>query len=780
MSESLAALVEMGHQLGWSFTPLRGKRPTALGWQRAERETLDEALAWAETGNVGLRTGRASGVVVVDIDPGADLSKLACALPETVEVQTGRGGRHLYYACDRPCPNSAGRLAVHVDVRGDGGQVVYPGSTHPETGTVYEFTRPPDTTEIARLPDWILEAHTVKTRRRRPPPPPPQPRRYAQRALQFETAAVRRAAEGERNDALNRAAFSLGQLVGGDALDRGAVEGELSAAAGAVGLGEGEALATIRSGIESGMSEPRRPPPPRRPSVSVGPPYTANSAKDAELPVPVLVPGPHVDADGVYHEQSNPAFTEAVFDRLPDDAIYRKGHLPGEVVGPAGARRFNPLRTDAGRLLIDRHMRLAAWYAAKRKTQPDSPDRVLVYKPCGRDHASLVIAAAEASDRIRDLELLVSYPAYAPGFERLRPGWQGGIYYDEPPELKDLKPDMDIESIRGVLEELIIDFPFKDEASRQNFFGLMLTPLVAPAVEGNRPLHLLLSPLERTGKTKLAEDVFGGSILGRPTPAIQITRYEDEQDKRLLALLLEGETLVHFDNLPVRVASAALSSALTATAYQGRVLGASKTVSLMNSLTVVGSGNNTECSGEIAKRAVPILLAPQTSHPELRDNFHHPDLRAHVRTNRRRILAALLGMIETWRYNDMPRGTSRMGGFEAWSETIGGIMRCSGFTLWRSNVTDWVRQADPRGLEVETFVATWADVHGTQALTASTLVDVAEEANVFGAEMEKRTTRGRCTVMGKILRRLMNRPVGDWVVRRREGKRLSYFLEAKR
>ncbi len=247
----------------------------------------------------------------------------------------------------------------------------------------------------------------------------------------------------------------------------------------------------------------------------------------------------------------------------------------------------------------------------------------------------------------------------------------------------------------------------------------MLTPLVAPAIDGNRPLHLLLSPLERTGKTKLAEEVLGGVILGRETPALQITDRDEERDKRLLALLLQGETIVHLDNLPPTVDSGALASILTATTYQGRILGASRIVSLPNTLTVVGSGNNTECSAEIAKRTVPILLQPRTPHPESRKNFLHPDLRAHVKRSRRRILSVLLGMIENWLEQGRRPHPNRFGGFEIWSETIGGILHTNCFNRWRRNEEEWRRAADPVGQEWETFVAAWWGRFGKESVAVA-------------------------------------------------------------
>lgn len=49
-------------------------------------------------------------------------------VPDTVTVLTPSGGRHLWLTAPGPVPNSAGRLAPGIDVRGEGGYVVGPGS----------------------------------------------------------------------------------------------------------------------------------------------------------------------------------------------------------------------------------------------------------------------------------------------------------------------------------------------------------------------------------------------------------------------------------------------------------------------------------------------------------------------------------------------------------------------------------------------------------------------------------------------------------------------------
>lgn len=83
---------------------------------------------------------------------------------------------------------------------------------------------------------------------------------YGKRAIESEMLRVMMAMPGGvegRNNTLNRAAFSLGQLVGGGVLNRDEVEAALRMAADKSGLGRSETEATIRSGVEAGMAEPR-------------------------------------------------------------------------------------------------------------------------------------------------------------------------------------------------------------------------------------------------------------------------------------------------------------------------------------------------------------------------------------------------------------------------------------------------------------------------------------------------------------------------------------------
>jgi hypothetical protein len=479
----------------------------------------------------------------------------------------------------------------------------------------------------------------------------------------------------------------------------------------------------------------------------------------------VLIPGPHITDEGEYIEQGNNMFGQQVIDRLPPDVIYRKNYIPGEIIGRAGSRQWMEYVDTSVMCMTDAYVKLGKWIKPRSGGDPS-----ILYTPTTRTLAGIIIAEARRHPKVRDLNLMTNYPIYTKSWIRCRAGWQEGIYYDEPEDLRGIEPITDCETIYNTLHDLVIDFPFKTQADRENFFGLLLTPIVAPALNGNRPLHLLLAPVERTGKTKLAEEVFGGVILGRQTPAMQITERDEERDKRIIGLLLQGESIVHLDNLPPFVDSGTLSSLVTATTYAGRLLGGNRMVNLPNNLTMVASGNNVQATGEIVKRVVPIVLQPRTASPEARADFHHSDLRSFVREQRTTVLQCLLGLVENWIAANRPKHQMRMGGFESWSETIGGILEVNGLRAWRTNEADWRKQADPRGAEMHDFVRSWWERFGDTEQAPRALIEHAKEKEMFEQVTGKHSAAAVASAFGKLLQRHVDAPIGEWFIRCEAGR----------
>lgn len=757
LSEALDALAR-----GWALTPLDGKVPILQAWQSQPMPTADLVRKWIDLGyNLGLRTGAISGVFALDQDKGSD--PLPWPLPPHPIARTPGGGFHHLLLYPEGYGNSASKLAPKWDTRGDGGQIVFVGSRHPNGG-IYTWEVPPSgaphgppTLPLPPVPEEILvKLRSVVIG------PAPERHGYAEAALVRESARVRNAPEGTRNATLNRAAFSLGQLVSGGALAEHEVRAALEADAILAGLTRQEAARTIESGLHAGLASPRTAPTPQVSAKSLPP----------ERSDMVLIPGAHVLPGGEYKEIGPADFVNNVFAAVSTDLIYRRGGIPGEIAED----RFTELNSARARLLVTRAVRFGMGVTSKPKPGSDAePEPVLVFRPLTADHGALIAAGAASDPRVRSLELITPHPVLLPDWTVSPPGWSQGVYYTgrAAPE-----PIRDHETIRATLADLTVDFPFASEADRQNFYGLLLTPLIRYAIGGPAPMHTIHAGAERAGKTKLAEIVFGGTILGQPTPVFQLGNYEEEREKRIFAMLLSGETVLLLDNLSERIDSPALASLLTANVYRGRTLGRSHVAALPNLLTIVATGNNVEASSELSKRVVPIGLETPPN-PEHRNDFKHPDLPAYVARQRQQVLACLLGMVTNWREAGAPSGAVPFGGFEGWARAVGGILAMHGLPLWLTNAVAWRTSADEWASDLAVLVEAWAGLPGRR-VTAGEAFELAKREGVFAdCTGHSDPAKGVMLFTKRVLSKLPERPVGLWRVRKlRSAGRTRYELWA--
>jgi putative DNA primase/helicase len=156
--------------LGWRVVPAHAteKRPGLNDWPNVATVDVDQVTWWwHESGSftgrpVCLVTGRESGVWVLDVDVKDDGESALRALvaergelPETFEVRTPSGGRHLYfsYPADREVKSTARQLGPGLDTRGRGGQVMAPGTT--VGGRQYRVVNP--VLPLPEAPAWLLD-----------------------------------------------------------------------------------------------------------------------------------------------------------------------------------------------------------------------------------------------------------------------------------------------------------------------------------------------------------------------------------------------------------------------------------------------------------------------------------------------------------------------------------------------------------------------------------------------------------------------------------------------
>ena len=159
-----AALMAAGRLDVPSFPCLADKKPACpTGFKAATLPEAGLATLWARHPGelVGVPCGPASGLAVLDLDKdkgGGDWwSSNKARLPATRMHRTRSGGLHVLFKHRPGLRNSASKIAPGIDVRADGGYIIW----WPAIGFLV-VDHP-----LADWPEWLTP----------PEPPPPPPRR---------------------------------------------------------------------------------------------------------------------------------------------------------------------------------------------------------------------------------------------------------------------------------------------------------------------------------------------------------------------------------------------------------------------------------------------------------------------------------------------------------------------------------------------------------------------------------------------------------------------------
>jgi hypothetical protein len=266
----------------------------------------------------------------------------------------------------------------------------------------------------------------------------------------------------------------------------------------------------------------------------------------------------------------------------------------------------------------------------------------------------------------------------------------------------------DVQAALRLLDEAVGEFPYEDRASAANTLALMLTPLVRPAVNGPVPLALIDKPQAGTGGSLLAEAV---AVIGSGHTAEMLGAPRDEEEwrKQITAKLAAGATMITVDNVEGALYAPSLARALTARTWTDRVLGRSETITVGQRATWVATGNNIQLRGDLPRRCYRIRLDARESRPWQRQNFRHPDLLGWVAKNRGRLIRALLTLARAWFAAGNPKAKDlpRLGSFESWAETVGGMVAFAGIPDFLGNLEELYDEADAGGAEWEGFLYTW-------------------------------------------------------------------------
>ena len=638
------------------------KRPlTPNGFKDATRDETQILGWWQQYPNamIGAPMGPASGLwaVDLDVDPARKIDGKATfdqlvaqrgPFPPTWATITPRGGRHLIFAWDINIDirNSASKIGPGIDVRGNGGYICLPPSRN-ATGGVYQW-EPGGPQAVAVAPLWLITLAKAK-----------KARAWARAALERECSNVASALPGTRNTTLNTAAFNLGQIIGGGALDEQEVRDRLFEAAEACRLvaddGATAALATIDSGITDGKKQPRAQP--------------RSPAQGGIRPVIQLVDGELnrilTEIEDALLGSGLPVFSRAGM--LVEPVIESMSASDGRKTMVARLRELSP---ESFLPVIAEAATFQKWNV--RQKQPVDTDPPL--------HYVRVLLASERRWRFPHVNGIITTPTLRPdGSLLVDPGYdpETELYLAPglqiPPIPEQPTKDQALAALR-LLTDLLSEFGFKrstggDHEKRLNR-AVALSGLLTPLVRGSlptAPLHLIRAHMAGTGKSYLV-DIFATIASGRICPAITALKNVEETEKRLHAIVLSGIPMISLDNCAHDLAGEFLCQVAERPIVKIRILGRSETPDCEVHTAVYATGNNIGLKGDMVRRGLVCNLEALDERPELR-RFNR-DTRRQASANRATYVAAALTVMRAYLAAGAPEVCGPFGSYAEWSTMV--------------------------------------------------------------------------------------------------------------
>lgn len=449
------------------------------------------------------------------------------------------------------------------------------------------------------------------------------------------------------------------------------------------------------------------------------------------------------------------------------DVFHRGGQLVRVVRGEATASIVQLPEPTLLETLSD----VATWLKRGEETdRPVDPPRDVVR----------ALAARGAWSGVRRLDGVVRGPVLRlDGTVLDRPGYDAAtalIFEPLPgvewPTVPDRPRKEDALAALGRLEDLIADFPFVAASDRSAWLALVLTLVARPAIAGATPLFLVRAPTPGSGKTLLVEVAsLIGTEADKLTTQPQVVDNDEEEQKRILSLCLQGTPLATIDNIDKPLGSASLARALTSRSFGGRLLGGNTQVEAPVPV-FAATGNNVVVRADLFRRVIPIDLDPGVERPEERTGFKIGNLATYAREHRATLRIDALTALRWYCAEGRPQAPLKaLGSYTEWTDLV-----CQALV--------WLGRPDPRlgmdrlrdsgDVEMESArgaLSLWWTLWGDADKTAlDVTMGAGEELRdlLIGLGAGK-AERLEARKLGYVLRRLAGRVVNGYRLERRAG-----------
>jgi hypothetical protein len=275
----------------------------------------------------------------------------------------------------------------------------------------------------------------------------------------------------------------------------------------------------------------------------------------------------------------------------------------------------------------------------------------------------------------------------------------------------------DVDAARDLLYDVIGEFPFVNDASRDNTIGTTITLATRAMVPGPVPIPVFEAPQQGTGKT-LCAAIAASMATGEAPIAGAAPNDPEEWRKRITTELGTGKRVILFDNVTGVLNDPSLAAVSTTRFWGDRRLGTNSETTLPARAVWMITGNNIRVGGDLVRRCYSIRLDAKISRPWQREGFKYSDIEGHVRVNRGALIGAALTLARAWvsAGRPQPKGIN-MGGFEGWAQVVGGIMQHIGAKNFLGNLTEFYENADDDTPAWESFIGKLRELFGESETT---------------------------------------------------------------
>lgn len=291
----------------------------------------------------------------------------------------------------------------------------------------------------------------------------------------------------------------------------------------------------------------------------------------------------------------------------------------------------------------------------------------------------------------------------------------------------------DVTKSVAILKDILSDFPFVEPADEANTVALIISSVLkTPLSKEMYPMALITKPIQGVGASKITR--YCNIIRNGTEPKmIPLPKTEEELEKKMFACAKDGADFIAYDNLMGPLYYGTLASQITQNTYTGRILGKTESLTIPFAPVWIGNGVNVVANGDLPRRCYFIKIDPKDDKPWLKNEWKHKDLDEYVKTHRSELLSAIFTIVRFWIQAGKPKPDAvvpRIGGFEGWCNTIGGIMSVTEYAkTFLGNLIKGYDDCDSDSDQWSEFIYQWYKAWGTNEVKIKDISAAIESKN---------------------------------------------------